>query len=275
LLYLRIIKVKRWDKMPALFHKRKNFLLFSIIVIIAYQDVFPQNELNFRQFGRETEKFINQPGKWESGDWGMIGLAAASSFLLMQFDESIRDEVILNRAGETNFAVEFGRIWGEPYNTALISGINTLSGIVNDDYLNRKVAFEIIQSALYTGLITQLMKITFGRSRPYNDNGAFSFAPLTLFSDDDWSFPSGHTSLGFSLSTILSENTSNGTLKILYYVPAILTAYSRVYEDKHWVSDVFIGALIGYSVGKWVSKIHKQNEGTAQPVQSFYISIPL
>lgn len=253
----------------------KNIFLLLIFLLFCQHDIVAQNQLNFRQFKTDTELFLKQPTKWESRDWGLVGLSAVSSILLMQFDENVRDEVLLISENVSNFLVEFGRIWGEPYNTALISGVNALTGIANNDYMNKKVAFEIIQSALYTGLITQLMKVTFGRSRPYKNEGSSNFSPINFSGDDEWSFPSGHTSLGFSLSTVLSLNAKNEFMKVLYYLPALLTAYSRVYQDKHWISDVFLGAVIGYAIGKWTVRIHDQNDVQNFPVQQFTFILPL
>jgi membrane-associated phospholipid phosphatase len=38
----------------------------------------------------------------------------------------------------------------------------------------------------------------------------------------------------------------------LCYAFATGTAWSRVYDNKHWPSDVFIGAALGYAIGKTV-----------------------
>jgi membrane-associated phospholipid phosphatase len=268
----------------SLISKRRTFMLnstikqtcISIIIFLCFsQNIISQNNLNFHQFINETGNFIKQPANWEAKDWGLLGLTAASSFLIMQFDDNVRDEILLNRGNYNSIPVEFGRIWGEPYNTVIISGVNALSGIANRNYLNKKVAFEIIQSALYTGLVTQLLKVTFGRSRPYTNEGSFNFSPINFSGDDKWAFISGHTSLGFSLSTVLSENSKNEFMKVLYYIPAFLTAYSRVYQDKHWVSDVFLGALLGYAIGRWTVKIHDENEKQLFPNQQFSFVLPL
>jgi hypothetical protein len=248
---------------------REYFLtLLFIIAVIFVNITIAQNRLNFNQFMSESEDFIKQPSKWTGKDWSIVGLSAASSLLLMQFDDGLRDRILMSRENINNMPAEFGRIWGEPYNTILICGVNAISGVVNNIYINKKIAFEIAQSAIYTGLTTQILKILFGRSRPYNNEGAFSFSPFN-FSDDEWAFPSGHTSLGFSLSTVLSENSKSGFMKVVYYLPAFLTAYSRVYQDKHWLSDVFLGAVIGYTIGKWTVKIHEKNEGQFNPVPQF------
>lgn len=250
-------------------------LIYLSILILTAQINLSQNNLNFRQVGSETKEFIKQPSRWQSKDWSIIGLTTASTLMIMQFDDEVRDQVLLTRENIYNLPAEFGRIWGEPYNTLLIGGVNALSGIVNNIYMNKKVAFEIYQSAIYTGLTTMLIKTITGRSRPYTNEGSYSFSPFNLSGDDEWSFPSGHVSLAFSLSTVLSQNSKSELMKVIYYLPAFLTAYSRVYQDKHWLSDVFLGAVIGYSIGKWTVKIHEKNEGQVNPVPQFSFSIKL
>ena len=65
-------------------------------------------------------------------------------------------------------------------------------------------------------------------------------------------------------------------MAVLCYIPAVLTALSRVYHDKHWTSDVFLGGLIGFTVGSWVTSIHDEKEmlQIASP-QQLSIVIPL
>lgn len=41
---------------------------------------------------------------------------------------------------------------------------------------------------------------------------------------------------------------------VALYSAATLTAMARVNDDRHWTSDVVIGALIGHLSAKWVSK---------------------
>ena len=56
--------------------------------------------------------------------------------------------------------------------------------------------------------------------------------------------PSGHTSLAFSLITPYAETYS----RWLYVIP-VSVGIARMYENKHWFSDVILGAAIGYFSG--------------------------
>jgi membrane-associated phospholipid phosphatase len=68
--------------------------------------------------------------------------------------------------------------------------------------------------------------------------------------------PSGHTTSAFALSTVMSRQAHSTFLKILAYVPAGFTMFSRLYQHQHWLSDEILAAGIGYFVGNWVVDLH-------------------
>nr|MDA3861232.1 phosphatase PAP2 family protein [Melioribacteraceae bacterium] len=70
-------------------------------------------------------------------------------------------------------------------------------------------------------------------------------------------------------------NTDNNYLKILAFLPAFLTATSRVYQNHHWASDVFLGAFIGYFTAKYITDLHKQNEVSPTITNTPLISLSL
>jgi len=107
----------------------------------------------------------------------------------------------------------------------------------------RKTALNIVESFLETGLVTGVIKIGFGRRRPDSGFDEFTFEPFGLKND---SFPSGHTAVAFSTATVLASSYDIG---IITYPLAALVGFSRIYNEKHWLSDVFLGAVIGTLIG--------------------------
>ncbi|MBI1939074.1 MAG: phosphatase PAP2 family protein [Ignavibacteriales bacterium] len=257
---------------------RINFTAFTLLFILAsHIIVFSQQSYNLKQFGTESENFLKQPFNWDAKDFGTFGLIAASTYLVMQADEPLRNEMLKDRSFYSSFPIEAARIWGEPYTTLLISGIFAISGISSDNDSNKRTAFEIIQSGIYTAGVTQIIKFGTGRSRPYTNEGSFTFHPFTKFSNDNWSLPSGHTSVAFSLSTIISKNSKSDFVKYVVYIPSLVTAFSRIYQDKHWLSDTFLGAAVGFFVAEWVHKQHDAKETLIeiQSEQVLIITLPL
>jgi membrane-associated phospholipid phosphatase len=109
--------------------------------------------------------------------------------------------------------------------------------------------------------ITYVLKGVMGRSRPYVSNG-------TTPRDFDWgrgfssgdlqSFPSGHSTTAFAAAAAVTDETtiwwprSTWIIGPVMYSGATLVGLSRMYHNKHWASDVALGALIGTFSGKKV-----------------------
>ncbi len=247
----------------------KSIAFFVLFIIACEYPLLSQNRYNFTQFRDETVDFIKQPVKWEGNDWLRLGLIGAGTFLVMQADQPIRDGLMKDQSYYKSLPIEFGRLWGETYSTAILAGAFGLHGILASDNSTKKVGFEIVQAALYSGGITSVLKFAFGRARPFMNRGSADYQPFTLLDDGFHSFPSGHTTLAFALSTVLSRNARSNALKVLAYIPAALTAFSRVYQDYHWTSDCFLSAVVGFVVATWVVDLHDQKESPVQ-VSSVY-----
>lgn len=59
------------------------------------------------------------------------------------------------------------------------------------------------------------------------------------------SFPSGHSGAAFALFFSLIFMTDKLALKWVYFIIAILTAFSRTYLSQHWLIDIYVGSIIG------------------------------
>ena len=239
----------------------------------ALQDSVDRNKYNFSQFENETWSFIKQPAKWDGRDWLRLGVIGAGSFLIIEtVDQPARDLALRDRSYLHSVPIQAGRIWGELYSpVVLFAGFATHSLIANDNS-TRKIAYEIGQACLYAGAVEYILKSAIGRSRPYMNEGKSSYRLFTL-NDDYHSFPSGHSAAAFAISTVLSRNVGPTWLKLLVYLPAAITPFSRVYEDMHWVSSCFIGGAIGYFVATWVVDLHEQNDSRVHVSSIFPLTI--
>ncbi|MFL5560671.1 MAG: phosphatase PAP2 family protein [Gemmatimonadaceae bacterium] len=120
--------------------------------------------------------------------------------------------------------------------------------------------------AIFVGLAaTSLIKGTAGRARPYvNVNNPHDFKLFRGFRNgsDDSSFPSGHTLTGFAAASAVTAETSRWWPHSTWYIApvmyggATLIGLSRMYNNKHWASDVMMGAAIGTFAGRKVVQYH-------------------
>ncbi|MCL4547109.1 MAG: phosphatase PAP2 family protein [Bacteroidetes bacterium] len=253
--------------------------LSLLLIIIGGSSLVGQQQYTFSQFWNETGDFVKQPTKWDGIDYVKIGVMSFLTYeIMMNYDQPIRDAVLKDQRYYKSFPIEFGRIWGEIYSPiVLFSGFAAYS-LLTDDIGTRKIAYEIGQASLYAGALSFLLKLAIGRSRPYLNEGTHSFSPFSsILNQDNKSLPSGHSTVAFILSTVLSRNVKSPVFKVLAYLPAVLTLVSRVYQDQHWASDTFAGAALGYFVATWVVDQHENNKSIVEvsSVYPLFIRIPL
>ena len=66
-------------------------------------------------------------------------------------------------------------------------------------------------------------------------------------------FPSSHTTLAFAAARVYAMEYKNiRAVPIIAYSVAGLIGFSRIIENRHWATDVFAGAFLGYSCGTQV-----------------------
>ena len=110
------------------------------------------------------------------------------------------------------------------------------------------------EAVLVSSLMTGLLKTTLGRARPYvsSDTNPHDFRFGGGFtSSDRQSFPSGHTTTAFAAAAAVTSEMRRLHPEAVWYVApvlyggATLVGLSRMYHNKHWASDVVLGAAIG------------------------------
>lgn len=259
----------------------KKLYASFLVIILCGSSLFGQMKYTFTQFGDETWSFLKQPTKWDGGDYLKIGIVSAGTFLLLEtVDTPVRNEVLKDQRYYKSVPIEFGRMWGELYSPVAFFGGFAIHSLITDDIKSRKIAYEIGQASIYSGVITYILKFAIGRARPYADEGNTSFHPFyvaktfsQLFVTAHQSMPGGHNAAAFVISTVLSRNAKPVWLKILAYLPAALTFVSRIYQDQHWTSDDFFGAALGCSIATWVVDQHENSTSGVGVTSLFPLSI--
>jgi membrane-associated phospholipid phosphatase len=120
--------------------------------------------------------------------------------------------------------------------------------------------------------IGSVLKDTFGRARPFVDTAGPNpndFQLLRGFhaGDNYRSFPSGHTVAAFAAAAAVSAETSRWYPRGIYVIAPLMyggaaaVGVSRMYNNRHWASDVILGAAIGTFAGTKVVRYQRLHSG--------------
>jgi membrane-associated phospholipid phosphatase len=161
------------------------------------------------------------------------------------------------------------------YITHLGDGIFVLFVAILLLFVQLRWGLVFLAAFVFTGGLTQLLKIVF-----FDDivRPSMVFTKDVLHSIDGvylnqmYSFPSGHTTVAFSMFFCLAILNEKKTLGLIYFVIAFLTSYSRIYLSQHFPVDLLVGSLIGTmgtltvfvflepTIGKWANRpLFKRN----------------
>lgn len=107
-------------------------------------------------------------------------------------------------------------------------------------FKSRIFGIETAASLVISSLIARFIKIHVSRIRPYITLKNLYTRKIGI---DNYSFPSGHTTVAFSIGVMLALTTpSLGFFSIL---TATTVGISRMYLGVHYPTDVFVGMILG------------------------------
>jgi len=180
---------------------------------------------------------------------------------LYGYDQNIKDFVQRKRNTRTDAVSDFARPFGDGRITLPALSLLYVSGKFFKKEKICSTAVLGFKSFIIAGSITQIIKIAGHRHRP-NTGDPYNTWDGPGIGISNLSFPSGHSSTAFAIATVMaSEYKDTLIIPLLAYCTAGLTTFSRINDNAHWASDVFLGSALGYFTGKAVVGEHnKSNE---------------
>ncbi len=178
--------------------------------------------------------------------WNLAALGAAAGVAIplsqTDADEEIQDAADGSLGDDLS---KIGNIGGDGLTLAGIAASTYILGKVIKDEKVTETGEALIEAQIIRAVMTKLIKVSVGRERPNGRDDRFSS-----------SFPSGHASGTFALASTVDYMYGH-KIGIPLYLFAAFSSYSRLSEDKHFLSDVLFGAVLGTVIGRAVAKIHK------------------
>ena len=173
--------------------------------------------------------------------WWEAATVAGLTLAIMTQDEGTSHEI---REHPTRAAASLASVFrrvGQPEVYAALPAAVITTGLLAGDGRIARAGGRLAASVVLSTAAFETLKLVSGRARPDAGQGAWGFSPFS----GNGSLPSGHSTVAFALATSLSHELHNPVATVVLLTVATGTAWSRIYDRRHWASDVVFGAALG------------------------------
>lgn len=158
----------------------------------------------------------------------------------------------------------------------MITGGVYAVGLISKNEKLRRAGVLLISSASTAGLLQQIMKSAFGRARPLSGRSKDTFNPLWAGDKDFHSFPSGHAILAMTNAHAIAKQFKSAWVKGGVYTLGAIPAISRLWEGKHWLSDVVLSVAISFftveTIDRYLDKKYDEKYNASQKKVSWNLN---
>ncbi len=193
-------------------------------------------------------RMLTSPFRAHTSDLMLAGGGIAAVAIGSVWDSDVREKFSDLYSPASNHIANVGHAFQSTPVLAGTMGGFYVAGLLADRPKLRRCGLELMEAHLLAAAGTQLMKFTVGRDRPYMENGPSHFVGPNVHNGHQ-SFFSGDVTVAFVQAAVISAEANFVPLTIGLYGLAASTAFQRLYEDKHWLSDTMAAALWGSAVG--------------------------
>lgn len=227
---------------------KRTFIIFSLLLFVRTLSFGQDSTFRTSDVYRFADAAVytySQPLRWKGKQWLTFSGVIAGTAVLLLLDEPVKDFFSKHENRFLEGVREAGFHYGKPYAAFTTTGAFYLTGLAFNNRWAKDTGIALGATLLTSGLLQTILKDAIGRARPDTGVGPYSFR---FFSGEAayHSFPSGHASVAFGISTVLARRVNSVPLKILFYTIAGTTAISRLYTEAHWISDIAFGAALPY-----------------------------
>jgi hypothetical protein len=220
---------------------------------------------------------LSQPLLFDGGIWLSIYLIEQNhipnqgrSFFTQSFDEQARD--FIHGENRSPIYTPTEKKWCT-YSDTMITAL--IGGTIATPLLQKnqiKKLLPISRAFALNNLASVSSKHLFSRKRPK----AYTFKEVDQHGDNYMSFPSGHSSNAFVAASAFQELTPDLPMgaHALIYTLAGTVSLARIKGDRHYFSDVLIGAIMGVAISNYSFSESKFCENVSFLHRSSYANSP-
>jgi len=217
-----------------------------------------------KSFLQDEAKLWTSPLRFNKKDWIVAVPVILSALVIIRYDESIH-RGFMDFKSDHQWVKDVSpkiTLAGDGRVIAPASALLYAGGLIFKDQKLQQTGALAMQALLHSAIISQVIKIITARQRPNADNGIDRWHWLPSYFADlknghidpqNASDPSGHTIAAWTLASVIAlQYKDQWAIPVLCYTTATLVGLSRVTQNAHWLSDVVVGAALGYGVAKYI-----------------------
>ena len=216
----------------------------------------PSLEQNFfKNILRDQRAIWTSPFALRGQDAKWLAPTGLTTALLIATDRRSASEIDDNRHRLSRGFSEAGAL----YTTGGFAATLYVIGRKTGNQRLRETGLLGAEAIINGQIVATSLKAMTQRMRPRESNNRVRF-----FAGGE-SFPSGHAVSVWSLATVIAYQYEHRPLiKYGAYSVAIAVSISRFTGRKHFLSDVLVGGAIGYGIGRYVYRTHRQKNPAGQ-----------
>jgi membrane-associated phospholipid phosphatase len=212
----------------------------------------------------DIKQQVTSPFRATKSDWLKVGaFAVATTGAILFADKPVQRLAMQIRTNKSvvsasTYVTDFGGLY-EAYTLAALGAY----GVIFKKEKEQTTVLLATQAYITAATIETALKYLTSRQRPsyYNSvtglNNHTFHGPFYHFLKSDnssyESFPSGHTTVVFAAATVFAmEYKETPIIPIIAYSAATAVGLSRIVQNAHWISDVMVGAALGFLSGRQV-----------------------
>lgn len=214
----------------------------------------------------------------EARGFALTAALGGAAFLADQSTRTTAQGSGLQNSSVLRAVSDYGDVFGPPVSLSLAL-VMYGGGVAAHRPVLATSGFRAVEAIGVSGAVTLVLKQAFGRARPYvspNDSGDWEWGRGTGRLEGAYlSMPSAHTTAAFAFATAVTRSVAREApehvrwVGLVTYGSATAAGYARIHRDRHWLSDVMVGAGIGTVTALAIDRWHATRPNNS--VDAFFL----
>jgi membrane-associated phospholipid phosphatase len=209
------------------------------------------------RFGKDQVEIYSAPFHGSNLKWDGLFLAGTGVFIAT--DRRATRDLSNDHANISRDISNAGL-----YGTSAVAAAFWLSGVATHNEHARETGILSAEAFANSAPFYGAVQLLAGRERPNEGTGNGRFWRNNALNS---SFPSAHALFTWSMASVIAHEYPRTWVKVLVYGTATAVSVTRFSGREHFPSDVVVGSVIGYLIGRHIFQAHCK-EGLSEDCHS-------